>query len=117
MSDLSHPPLSLLPKEVPVGGSAAFRWPTPPFAMYPGPGAPLRGEPCEIEGGNGKVSQGRLVSIDPAAGLAQVQVPPARGNLPLRFTHFRRLTLTDALAPGCCWPTARTTTWWPIARA
>jgi type II secretory ATPase GspE/PulE/Tfp pilus assembly ATPase PilB-like protein len=99
MSDLSQPPLALLPKHQPVG-PAAFRWPTPPFAVYPGPGAPMQGEPCAIEGSNGKVSQGRLMGMDVAAGMAQVQVPPARGNLPLRFTHFRRLTLTQPLSPG-----------------
>ena len=36
----------------------------------------------------------------PAAGVAQVQVPPARGNLPLRFAQFRRLTLIEPLAPA-----------------
>ena len=97
MSDLSKPALSLLPK--PVDVHAPDLWPVPPFAAY----APARAfsgpQDCEVEGPNGKVTQGRLVAIDWTAGVAQVQVPPARGNLPLRFAHFRRLTLAKALAP------------------
>ena len=34
--------------------------------------------------------------LAPEAALAQVQVPPARGNLKLRFGQFRRITLTRA---------------------
>jgi type II secretory ATPase GspE/PulE/Tfp pilus assembly ATPase PilB-like protein len=104
MSDLSKPPLSLLPKEAAARAAmpkaAAFAWPTPPFAAYPPAVQPLAAEPCEVEGPNGKVTPGRLVAIDLAAGVAQVQVPPARGNLPLRFSQFRRLTLTEPLAPA-----------------
>ncbi len=104
MSDLSKPPLSLLPKEAgaraTVPGAAAFTWPTPPFAAYPPAMQPLAAEPCEVEGPNGKVTPGRLMTMDLAAGVAQVQVPPARGNLPLRFSQFRRLTLVEPLAPA-----------------
>ncbi|MFI4931933.1 MAG: pilus assembly protein PilB, partial [Burkholderiales bacterium] len=97
MSDLSKPALSLLPKQ--ADAHAPDLWPVPPFAAY----APARAfsgpQDCEVEGPNGKVTQGRLVAIDWTAGVAQVQVPPARGNLPLRFAQFRRLTLAKALAP------------------
>ena len=103
MSDLSKPPLSLLPKEAGARAaapkSAAFSWPTPPFAAYPPAALPLASEPCEVEGPNGNVTPGRLMAMDLAAGVAQVQVPPARGNLPLRFSQFRRLTLVEPLTP------------------
>ena len=96
MSDLSKPALSLLPKQ--ADAHTPNVWPVPPFAAY----APARAfsgpKECEVEGPNGKVTRGRLVAIDWQAGVAQVQVPPARGNLPLRFAHFRRLTLVKPLA-------------------
>jgi type II secretory ATPase GspE/PulE/Tfp pilus assembly ATPase PilB-like protein len=97
MSDLSNPTLSLLPKHDEVNPSDA--WPTPPFATYP-PTRPITSpKDCEIEGPNGNVTQGRLHSVDWTAGVAQVQVPPARGTLPLRFTQFRRLSLPRPLPP------------------
>jgi len=107
MSDLSKPALSLLPDEAarPLApphrtSKAPYIWPTPPFAAYPPATSPGGPEACNVEGPNGKVTQGRLVSIDPEAGLVLVQVPPARGSLPLRFTQFRRLTLTRPLSPA-----------------
>ncbi|HVO06472.1 MAG TPA: ATPase, T2SS/T4P/T4SS family, partial [Burkholderiaceae bacterium] len=97
MTDLSTPALSLLPKD--GGAQPSNVWPVPPFAAY----APARtftgAHDCTVEGPNGKVTSGRLVGIDWSAGVAQVQVPPARGSLPLRFAHFRRLTLDKPLAP------------------
>ena len=96
MSDLSKPALSLLPKQ--ADAHTPNVWPVPPFAAY----APARAfsgpKDCEVEGPNGKVTRGRLVAIDWLSGIAQVQVPPARGNLPLRFAQFRRLTLVKPLA-------------------
>jgi type II secretory ATPase GspE/PulE/Tfp pilus assembly ATPase PilB-like protein len=98
MSNLSQPALSLLPKE--GDGRAPDVWPVPPFAAY-APAQAIRSLlACEVEGPNGKVTQGKLASIDWVAGVAQVQVPPARGTVPLRFTHFRRLALTAPLAPA-----------------
>jgi hypothetical protein len=97
MSDLSKPALSLLPKQ--ADAHTPNVWPVPPFAAY-APAQALSGpKDCEVEGPNGKVTRGRLVAIDWQAGVAQVQVPPARGNLPLRFAQFRRLTLVKPLAP------------------
>ena len=95
MSDLSKPALSLLPKQA----DAPAVWPVPPFAAYAPAQAFSSPLDCEVEGPNGKVTRGRLVAIDWKSGVAQVQVPPARGNLPLRFAHFRRLTLVEPLAP------------------
>jgi type II secretory ATPase GspE/PulE/Tfp pilus assembly ATPase PilB-like protein len=107
MSDLSKPPLSLLPKgakpaaaaSAKPDGASPFAWPTPPFAAYPSATSALAVEPCEVEGPNGKVTQGRLVGMNLDAAVAHVLVPPARGSLPLRFRQFRRLTLTDPLLP------------------
>ena len=97
MSDLSKPALSLLPKQ--ADDRTPNLWPVPPFAAY-APAETLNGSPsCEVEGPNGKVTPGKLASIDWVTGIAQVQVPPARGSLPLRFTQFRRLALTQPLAP------------------
>src|SRR5262245_35271525 len=97
MSNLSKPPLSLLPRE--ADAQSPNVWPVPPFAAY----APARAfdgvHECGFEGLNGKVTPGRLVGIDWNGGVAHVRVPPARGSLPLRFGQFRRLTLIKALAP------------------
>ena len=87
MSDLSQPALTLAPLD---DAPPPFLWPTPPFAAYPAPqpqAEPLR---CEVEGLNGGVMSGKLMSLEPALGLAHVQVPPARTTLPLRFDQFRR---------------------------
>ncbi len=97
MTDLSKPALLLLPKQ--AAAHTPNVWPVPPFAAY-APAQALSGpKDCEVEGPNGKVTRGRLVANDWQAGVAQVQVPPARGNLPLRFAQFRRLTLVTPLAP------------------
>jgi type II secretory ATPase GspE/PulE/Tfp pilus assembly ATPase PilB-like protein len=102
MSDLSKPALSLLPKEADTRPPNV--WPTPPFATYAAARALDAVQECDVEGPNGKVTHGRLLAIDWAAGVARVQVPPARGSLPLRFTQFRRLTLTQPLAPAALAP-------------
>ena len=106
MSDLSAPPLTLMPLEDKAGPTvvdritnATFAWPTPPYAAYPSPEPQAEPEPCEIEGLNGKILHARLTLFDPGQGLAQVQVPPARTTMPLRLSQFRRLTLTHPLMP------------------
>ena len=101
MSDLSTPPLSLVPVE---GDGAApavdgFAWPTPPYACYPGPVRLEEPEPCQIEGMNGRLMNGVLLEMHPAEGLAKVRIPPARIAIPLRFNQFRKLVLTRPLAP------------------
>lgn len=77
----------------------AFRWPTPPFATYPAPTLQREHEACEFEGLNGKLMKGRLVFFEPGESLAQVQVPPARTTMPLRFSQFRTLLLTRPCKP------------------
>ena len=109
MSDMSLPPLTLVPLTPPAAEGSGparsrpapvpFSWPTPPTAGYPGPQALADGEPCEIEGPNGKISAGRLHGFDLEAGLVQLNVPPSRSLLPLKLTQFRRLTLMRALEP------------------
>ncbi len=106
MSDLSMPPLSLVPIEDPPSANtgpprtgAAFAWPTPPYASYPSPTYQAEAEPCEVEGPNGKITQGRLAKLDLEGGVAHMQMQPGRGNLPLRLSQFRRLTLLRALPP------------------
>ncbi len=102
MSDLSSPPLSLVPAgEAPGEAEAgnAFAWPTPAYACYSAPAALADNEPCQIEGMNGRLMTGTLLEFRPAEGLAKVRIPPARIAIPLRFNQFRRLTLTRPLAP------------------
>ncbi|MFZ2653115.1 MAG: ATPase, T2SS/T4P/T4SS family [Burkholderiaceae bacterium] len=78
---------------------AGFRWPTPPFATYPEPveqTEPLR---CEVVGINDVRNSGRLTFFVPEQSVAYVQMPPARTTFPLRFEHFRSITLTLPLKP------------------
>ena len=106
MSDLSSQ-LSLVPNELdafaprraPVP-EAAFAWPTPPYAVYPGAEALVANEACEILGLNGKLMAARLAHFDPIVGMAQVQLPPLRTTVPLRFSQFRSLTLSTPLRPA-----------------
>ena len=100
MSDLSSPPLSLVPVEntapAPEGGEG-FAWPTPAYACYPAPLRLAEPEPCQIEGMNGRLMNGALLEMDPIEGVAKVRIPPARIAIPLRFNQFRKLTLTRPL--------------------
>lgn len=79
--------------------AAPFVWPMPPFAAYP-PAEPQR-EPLtvEIEGRSGNLMSGLLVALEPAAGIARVQVPPDRVSLPMRFDQIRRITLQAPILP------------------
>jgi hypothetical protein len=96
MSDLSQPALTLAPLD---DAAPPFLWPTPPFAAYPAPQPQVEPQRCEVEGLNGGVMSGKLMSLDAALGVAHVQVPPARVATALRFSQFRRLTLTAPLQP------------------
>ena len=116
MSDLSLPPLSLVPMGAdaapplptlpPVGqggqrpGAGPLAWPAPPSIGYAAPPPLAEPEPCELEGPNGRVNVGRLLSFDPEAGQVQVLIPPGRNPLTLRFTQFRRLSLMRPLEPA-----------------
>ncbi|MEQ1805345.1 MAG: ATPase, T2SS/T4P/T4SS family, partial [Burkholderiaceae bacterium] len=90
------------PLEPPIerASSASFRWPTPPFAAYPEPHEQTDPLPCEVVGVNGIRSTGRLTFFVPDQQLAYLQMPPARTTFPLRFEHFRSLTLTTPIRPA-----------------
>ena len=100
------PPISLedsgptpADQRAPDAGDGPFLWPTPPFAAYAPPAQQYEHEPCEIEGLNGKLMQGRMALFEPAEHMAHVQMPPARTTLALRFNLFRSMLLTRALEP------------------
>ena len=80
--------------------NAVFAWPAPPFAAYPQVIEQQPGEACEIVGLNGKCMQGRLIFFVPDEGLVQVQVPPARTTMSLRFNQFKSLRMLAPLAPS-----------------
>ena len=80
--------------------ATGFTWPTPPYAVYPTAVEHTAHEPCEVLGLNGKAMSALLISFDPVAGIAQVQVPPSRTTLALRASQFRSLTLTHPLRPA-----------------
>lgn len=90
------PPLPAMEAPSPLG----FAWPTPPYALYPEALPTADFGPCEIVGMNGKAMSARLAAFDPVAGVAQVQLPPARGTMPLRTSQFRMLTLSTPLRPA-----------------
>ncbi len=81
------------------GRQPAFSWPTPPYAGYPQASEQSQPEPCAIEGLNGKLVSGRLVLFSPEEEMASVQIPPARSTMPLKFSRFRSLMLTEPLVP------------------
>jgi type II secretory ATPase GspE/PulE/Tfp pilus assembly ATPase PilB-like protein len=92
MSDLSQPPLALLPLE-----GAGFAWPTPELAGYPAPAPAAQPLACEIEGMNGHIIEGHLSLFDPARGVLQLRMNTPRRPLPLRLDQFRRMRLKDPL--------------------
>jgi hypothetical protein len=96
MSDLSRPPLALVPD------ATAWRWPTPPFAGYPA-AQPVTDVPCEIEGLTSAAIPATLQSIDLAAGTVQVRVSVTGTQMQLRLAQLRRIVLTPPLA---CQPPA-----------
>jgi type II secretory ATPase GspE/PulE/Tfp pilus assembly ATPase PilB-like protein len=95
MSDLSLPPLSMLPADA-VGQP----WPAPTLGGYapwlPGQRPPV----CAVEGLNGHAIRGYLTLFAPAEGTLHLTIPPQRRPMSLRLDQFRRLCLTDALHPS-----------------
>jgi|CXWL01.1.fsa_nt_gi type II secretory ATPase GspE/PulE/Tfp pilus assembly ATPase PilB-like protein len=92
MSDLSQPPLGLLPLE-----DASLFWPTPDLASYPAPSAAAAPPACEVEGLNGHTLEGHLTLFDPARGVLELRMNAPRRPLPLRLEQFRRLRLVEPL--------------------
>ncbi len=98
MSDLSLPPLQLLPTH-----GEAYAWPTPDLAGYPAPSAPAVPPMCAVEGLNGHALKGQLALFSPDTGVLHLLMPPQRKPMLLRTDQFRRLCLTEpllALAPA-----------------
>jgi type II secretory ATPase GspE/PulE/Tfp pilus assembly ATPase PilB-like protein len=98
MSDLSRPPLALVPD------ATAWRWPTPPFAGYPA-AQPVADVPCEIEGLTSAAIPATLQSIDLPGGTLQVRVSVTGTQMQLKLAQLRRIVLTPPLA--CQPPAAR----------
>jgi len=76
---------------------SGFLWPTPPYAAYPQAEAQRSQEACEILGLNNSRSSGQLLRLDPGERIAQINVPPARNSMPLKFSQFRALKLQRPL--------------------
>src|SRR6218665_2357205 len=80
------------------GPVESFLWPTPPYAAYPQPQAQTSPEPCEILGLNNSRSTGHVILMATHERVAQINVPPARSAMPLKFSQFRALKLLRPLA-------------------
>jgi hypothetical protein len=77
-----------------------LRWPSPPYASYGSESSDFpNGLSCLVEGNNGQTRPCHLTGLDLPGKLAQIQVPPSKAVMPLRFNMFRRITLTDPLKP------------------
>jgi type II secretory ATPase GspE/PulE/Tfp pilus assembly ATPase PilB-like protein len=104
MHDLSAPldwPQGASPPKRDAAGAqhqTVFMWPTPPYAAYPQPSAQAGSEPCEILGLNNSRTVGLMILMSPDERLAQVNVPPARNPMPLKFAQFRALKLLRPVA-------------------
>ncbi len=90
---------ALAPNDNPMTGRDGFMWPSPPYASYRDDEGRIQAWPCEVEGANGQSRQCLLMGMDTGSRTAQIQVPPARVNMPLRFAMFRRIVLKLPLAP------------------
>ena len=101
-----------------------FCWPSPPFTAYPSPTPFTAALDCAIVGLNDKLLSGRLLAFTPGQSQVQVQLPPSKSSLPLRFDQFKSLTLAvvlrkevrsdddpDALALAPSHPSAFRLTW------
>ncbi len=75
-----------------------FMWPTPPYAAYPQPSEQAGSEPCEILGLNNSRTVGLLILMSPPERVAQINVPPARSAMPLKYAQFRALKLLRPIA-------------------
>ncbi len=95
MTDMSRP---TPPGETSADAQApGFLWPCPPYAAYPQPQGQQGAEPCEILGLNNSRSSGQMLSLDAAERFVQINVPPARNGMPLKFSQFRALKLLQPL--------------------
>jgi len=79
------------------GAPLGFMWPAPPYAAYPQPLAQMAPEPCEILGLNNSRSTGHVILMATHERVAQINVPPARSAMALKFSQFRALKLLRPL--------------------
>jgi len=77
---------------------SGFLWPSPPYAAYPQPQAQRAPEVCELLGLNNSRSAGQLLQVNAAERIAQINVPPARNSMPLKFSQFRAVKLMRPLS-------------------
>jgi type II secretory ATPase GspE/PulE/Tfp pilus assembly ATPase PilB-like protein len=102
MTDPSQPlPWPHGDADSPAAGSgvpaSGFLWPSPPYAAYPQPQVQRAPEACEILGLNNSRSIGQLLQVDAGDRMVQINVPPARNSMPLKFTQFRAIKLQRPL--------------------
>ncbi len=77
----------------PAAQVSGFLWPCPPYAAYPQPQVQREAEACEILGLNNSRSNGQLLSVDAGERIVNINVPPARNGMPLKFSQFRAIKL------------------------
>ncbi|WP_082532925.1 GspE/PulE family protein [Pelomonas sp. Root1237] len=80
-----------------AGPASGFLWPSPPYAAYPQPQVQRGSEACEILGLNNSRSMGQLLQLDASDRIVQINVPPARNSMPLKFSQFRAVKLLRTL--------------------
>jgi type II secretory ATPase GspE/PulE/Tfp pilus assembly ATPase PilB-like protein len=89
MSDLSDPPLALVPQ--------TWHWPSPPGAGWP-TAQDVRGLPCAIEGLTSAALPATLLELDLDAGQVRLRVVMTGSEIALRFAQLRRIVLDAPLA-------------------
>ena len=108
VSSVPGAPLSLTPKldprstahPVPAADSPTeFCWPSPPYAIYSSCEPWRQAQACDLEGLNGATRPCKLVSLNPGAHVAVIQIEHSKTPLPLPFSDFRRLTLKKLVHP------------------
>jgi type II secretory ATPase GspE/PulE/Tfp pilus assembly ATPase PilB-like protein len=114
MSDLSLPPLTLMPMSGTPDAAAGQRalrdalgWPLPGVGQWRPDAASPDGIPCEVEGLNGRIMNVLLRRMDAQGGSIEVMSPGLRAPMALRFAQFRRLTLPQPLVPVQPYPADR----------
>ncbi|WP_420893092.1 ATPase, T2SS/T4P/T4SS family [Roseateles puraquae] len=85
------------PAASPGAPASGFLWPCPPYVAYPQAEVQRGPEACEILGLNNSRSVGQLLRLDAADRLVQINVPPARNSMPLKFSQFRAVKLQRPL--------------------
>ena len=102
MSDTaSHSTATPGPKDgdSPWLAAAPVAWPVPPYASYARDAGSAQPQRCEIEGLNGVVRSGTLLALVPGEQTAWFKTGADKPAVPLAFSKFRRLILSDVIAP------------------